>query len=289
MDKDQNKEVKEDFVKDESGNEIVNPELLNNEEKETPSDSSTEDKPDEEVKDEVVESTESVEESVEDTKEPEPSIVESTTPPKEVEGETPRERGLRLEVEKLRKANRQSKKESFFSDDEEPVKPVSEPEPQDDKLLSKYDKTELENFRELLQSEAGKMGFVKKGDFEKSSFKSQADDILDDFLVEHKEYSADNDPQNTLWDKFREEFGVYKKPSNSRKFKKLLDRVHKDVIGSQGGLNSAEVAAQQSKIKQASHGGTTIAKKTKPDSEVNSALRIDMLKGFSQEDIDELG
>ena len=281
MDEQKDKEVKEEFIKDEDGLEIVNPELLNDKEKDTPSDSSPEDKPDE-VEGEVVETEEKSEES---TEEPETEVVEPVQPPKEVEGETPRERGLRLEVEKLRKNNRISKRDSLLGEPEpEPVKPVSESvEPEED-LSSKYDKTDIENFRQLLVKEADKLGFVKKGDIEKSSF----DDTVDDFISSHKEYSPENDPENILWDKFREEFTLYKRPNTARNLKKLLDKVHDGIINSGNELNSAKVAAKQSKLKQASHGGTTTAKKTKPNSGVDPNLRTDMLKGWSKDEIDEL-
>ena len=276
----QNKEVKETFVKNEDGDEIVNPELLDNE-KDTLSDSSPEDKPDD-IESDVVETEEESEES---TEELEDVVDEPVQPPKEVEGETPRERAFRLEIEKLRKANRKAKRDSLFGElEEEPVKPVSKPDEPEDDFTSKYDKTELDNFRQLLVKEADKLGFVKKGDIEKSSY----DDTLDDFLTSHKEYLPENDPDNILWDKFREEFTLYKRPNNSRNLKKLLDRVHNGIINSGNGLNSAKVSAQQSKLKQASHGGTTIAKKTKTNSGVDPNLRVDMLKGFTPDELDEL-
>jgi hypothetical protein len=265
MDQQENEEVKELFTDDE---ELITPESLAKEVEETPTESSPEKKPDEEPV---------VEEKSETPEVPAEEPIEEPEPvgPKPVEGETPRERALRFEVERLRKVNKEKKKTEFFKEEEQPK--VEEPA-KEEVDLSGYNQDELSNFDKLMGVYAKKHGFVTKGD------KSEVlDEVLDDFIENHPEYDSKNDPDNLLWDKFRSEYSIYKRPNNPKDFKKLLEKVNLEVVGNSK-IDPAIVAAQQTKLKTAAHGGTTTAKVTKENS-ISPEMRPYLI-GFTDEDLE---
>jgi hypothetical protein len=247
----------------EDGEEIIDESIL--EEKETQSESSTDEKPEESQED----IQETQEESVE-SEEPEdvPNI------PKEVEGETPRERALRKELERVRKINREKLKKDLLPTDK--VEEVSE------ELLKDYNPEEIENFKKLAKA----VGFVRKDELQTN----QMSDVFDDFISEHPEYLPDRDKDDVLWKAFTEEFNLYKKPSTIKELKNLLERTHKQVIGLSSGkpLNKAAIEAKQTKIKSAAHGGGVTTTTEKNDSVLDSDLKKH-LKGFSDDDLKELG
>jgi hypothetical protein len=247
----------------EDGEEIIDESIL--EEKETQSESSTDEKPEESQED----IQETQEESVE-SEEPEdvPNI------PKEVEGETPRERALRKELERVRKINREKLKKDLLPTDK--VEEVSE------ELLKDYNPEEIENFKKLAKA----VGFVRKDELQTN----QMSDVFDDFISEHPEYLPDSDKDDVLWKAFTEEFNLYKKPSTIKELKNLLERTHKQVIGLSSGkpLNKAAIEAKQTKIKSAAHGGGVTTTTEKNDSVLDSDLKKH-LKGFSDDDLKELG
>jgi hypothetical protein len=257
----------------EDGEEIIDESIL--EEKETQSESSTDEKPEEsqediqETQEESVEPEDTEEESKE-TEEPE----DVSNIPKEVEGETPRERALRKELERVRKINREKLKKDLLPTDK--VEEVSE------ELLKDYNPEEIENFKKLAKA----VGFVCKDELQTN----QMSDVFDDFISEHPEYLPDRDKDDVLWKAFTEEFNLYKKPSTIKELKNLLERTHKQVIGLSSGkpLNKAAIEAKQTKIKSAAHGGGVTTTTEKNDSVLDSDLKKH-LKGFSDDDLKELG
>lgn len=234
-------------------------------------------------------------EDTEDTEEPEKkdqlvgrnSNTEIVKPaPKPVDGETPREYALRLEVERVKGLLRKEKGEELFNDPKPQIKkPLSEDK---SKLLEKYDPQQLSELREILGVVADDLGFVKKDEFNAQSYSTQAQDQLDTFLDSHPEYLPENDKQGILWNQFREEFGMYKQPENPKAYKKLFNKIHEQIFGIQTAGNLNKIQAQKEKIKVASHSGASAARTSKPVQPQTSGLRTDMLKGFSPEEIKEL-
>lgn len=246
-------------------------------EKETLSDESPADeKPDDElIQDESSDQEPEVketEEVIDDSQKEEPSPVE---------GETIRERALRKEVERLRGVHRKERQEELLNTEEK----IEKIETKD--VLSKYDQQELANLKEVLSVFADEFGFVRKNELKTSNYQQVADSSLDDFLQAHTEYLPENDKDNALWNSFKEEFSLYKQPENPKDLKRILERVHNSLTGNKS-VNRNAVAAQQQKVKQAAHGGTTVVKTSQPKrGSVDSSVRP-YLKGFSEEEIDEL-
>lgn len=238
---------------------------------------------DEEIID-VDEEEKSPDSSSEENKELEPEEKEETpveevpeveeTPekvgPKPVEGETPRERALRLEATRLKGLLRQQRSEELF------VKKPTAPEED----LSEYDPEELKRFETL----ATKMGFAKKNEIVQEKNNSE----FEIFIEAHPEYSPENDKDGTLWNRFKSEFNLYIPPKDPKTLKMLLNRVHNEIYGVQPAKNLSKINASQEKIKVASHTGASAGKETRPRTQENSGLRTDALKGFSEEEKKEL-
>lgn len=216
-----------------------------------------------------------------EVKEPEPIVDgEKKEEPAPVDSETPREHALRLEVERLKGLRRQERKEDLQAIEQK----VEKIEKKD--VLSKYDQQELANLKEVMEVFAEEFGFVRKNEFQTQNYRQTADTILDDFLQAHVEYLPENDKDNLLWNRFKEEFSLYKQPDNPRDVKKILDRIHSSITGTGRSLNQNALKAQQEKVKQAAHGGTTIARASS-DTKPNPVMRS-ILKGFSEEEMKDL-
>jgi hypothetical protein len=188
---------------------------------------------------------------------------------KDVEGETPREKALRLEVTRLKAARRIERTE------------VVEPTQQGDDVFSQYDKEELDKFDKLFDAMASKKGFVKKSEIALSS----ADDVLDSFLDQHPEYKPENDRDDVLWSAFKEELNLYKQPNNAKGWKQILERVHNSLNGGRT-LDVARASAKNAKVQTAAHGGTTKATNTSRN-QVDPNFKS-YLKGFSDDEINDI-
>ena len=257
------------------------------EEKDTSTDSSTEKKPDSE--DDDVSDKKEDDSSDEDDK---PDKVNE--PLKDGIVETPREKALRLEVDRLRGDNRSKKTDELFAGSDVSVKKTELSEDKKDRL-KKYDPKEIENLREVLDVMADDLGFIKKDEFQKTSYSGQAKNILDDFLEVHKEYDPINDKDDVLWNRFRSEFKLYKVPENPRDLKKLFNKIHNDVVGIKPSSDLRKIEANKEKIDSASHSASKNKSNKRAEQVVDrsqsSVTKEDArrgLKGFTDEEIDDL-
>lgn len=190
--------------------------------------------------------------------------------PKPVEGESPRERALRLEATRLKGLLRQQRSDELF------VKKAVTPEED----LSEYDPEELKRFEKL----ATKMGFAKMNEIVQEKNNSE----FETFIEAHPEYSPENDKDGILWNRFKTEFNLYIPPKDPKTLKMLLNRVHNEIYGVQPAKNLNKINASQEKIKVASHTGASAGKETRTKTIESSGLRTDALKGFSEEEKREL-
>lgn len=261
------------------------------EEKETPSESSEDDKPaeDEEESDEDESETEGDESSDE--------VTDEKKEPKEVPGETPKERALRMEVTRLKRLRREERGQKMFK--EVPTSGSSEDLSEDEKVIyESFDPEQRENMEKLIAISAKKMGFVKKDEFSKETYQSKAQGLLDDFLENHPEYDETNDPDGVLWKRFGQEYSMYKLPTNPNDLNKIFKRIHKDIFGIETDSKDLKsIEAKQEKIKSVSHGATSkgggkpnIQKSSKKvDPELQELVNSGALKGYTKEELKELG
>lgn len=210
----------------------------------------------------------------------------------EVDGETPKERALRLEVTKLRGMVRGNQGHEIFGVQPPAQAPKKEIAPEKAAIIGKYKPEEIQSLREVLPILAEEMGYVSQNELQGQTYAEKAQEALDTFLDAHPEYTVDNDKEGTLWDAFKAEYSLYKQPTNPKDFPKIFNKVHKDVFGIKPAGALKTVTAQQEKTKVASHAGSSPAPTSPARSQKtakNTGYRLDMLKGFSEEDLKELG
>jgi len=252
-------------------------------EKETQSETSTEEQP--------KESEETGEETPVEEGEPERLLDQpkENNQPKRLSTETPREYALRLEVTRLRAANRKDKSAEIFKNTDNVAENIDTLTEEDNKFLATYNKEELDNFEKVLSVMAKKNGWVKKGELTATTYQDRGQEILDTFLEEHPEYSADNDPNGVLWTQFKEEYALYKHPNNPKDLKKIFNKIHRDIfeVLPEEGLN--KINAQKEKLKVASHSGAT-SNRNAPSprqSTLDPSLK-QHFKGFGDDELEDM-
>lgn len=212
----------------------------------------------------------------------------------EVEGETPRERALRLEITGLRQKLRDKRSGELFEEPAPKTPPAKkEIAPEKKKVLDRYKPEEIENAKQLFDAIADDMGFVRKDQLGAENYAEKAQGELNTFLDKHPEYSPENDKDGTLWNQFKTEYSLYKQPANPRDFQKIFNKIHGEIVGGaikpKGDLN--KIKAAQEKTKVASHDGGSPARSrpaVKNHVQSNEGVRFDMLKGFSDEELEDL-
>lgn len=208
-----------------------------------------------------------------------------------VEGETPKERALRAELKRTRDKLRKEQGDDLLGG-ERPPQGQSTPQlsQEDSAIIGKYKTDEVAALREIVPVLAKEMGFVRKDELQGTAYAERSQESLDHFLEKHPEYLPENDTDGTLWNAFKSEFGLYKTPTNPKDYTKIFERIHRDVFGIKPKGPLSTVTAQQEKTRVASHAGASsapAAPRSKPATNP-AGLRLDMLKGFSDEDIAEI-
>ena len=265
MDNETNKEVKETEVVEESPEETL--EKIKEPEEET----------------ETIEEESEAESQSSETKTDEETEggqeVEGKNEIKDVEGETPKERALRLEITRMRREKSQYQKENLFTPAEKPQ--------QKGNVLENYDKEQVGELKTILSAMADELGFVKKDEMYNTLNTASRDDVWNSFLEKHTEFLPENDPEGVFYNQLKEEFSLYKEPTDAKSFQKLLNRVY-DSTFSKSAININKINAQKEKAKVASHMGGTAGSKSIQSKTIDRSLRIDALKGFTDKEINEL-
>jgi hypothetical protein len=177
----------------------------------------------------------------------------STTDIKEVAGETPRERALRAELTRVRRANRAKEQGELIKQDNT----VIENDNTDEELKNLgYDDEQIVGLKKVVDIIASKQGYVKKS----NTLKEMADETLSSFIEEHPEYAPENDKDDLYWGRFKEilssDYNINNK--NSKQLKSIFSKIDRDVKEQLGEkeLNKDKVEAQKRKIGDVSHGAS---------------------------------
>lgn len=214
---------------------------------------------------------------------------------KPVPGETPRERAMRLELTKTRKLLRGERgQELLGAQAPAPVSQKKELSAEQKAVLEKYKPEELQSLQEVMPILAEQMGFVRAEQLQAGTYAEKASSELDAFLEAHTEYLPENDHGNVLWDRFKTEFALYKQPQNPKDYRRIFNKIHTEIFGiqpaSEGGKGKTD--AQRHKVGVASQSGSSgpVAAPRAPKSgqRNTSGLRLDMLKGFDEDELAEL-
>ena len=245
---------------------------------------------------ETPESSKEEPETVEPEKEPEP-VIENAAPETDENGEikrlpdeTPREYAMRLEITRLKGDLRKDRTSEILT----PPPPATKKElsPEKKAVLSKYKKEDLDTLHEVFDVMAEDMGFVRQDQLGATAYQQKATEVLDDFLEKHPEYQLQNDKDNVLWERFKQEYSLYRPTQNPKDLKRILDKVHKEVFGIKPAAALKNEDAAKEKIKVASHSSASRPAANREGVKRANApaqgLRTDMLKGFSDQEISEL-
>ena len=211
---------------------------------------------------------------------PEPSITE----PAPVEGESPRERALRLELTRVKGELRRKAVTDLVEGAKEA--PLKEDHVGRLKNLG-YSDEEIEKASELVDVLATSKGYVKA----EHTYQAVVQDTIDSFLENNPEYKPDVDKDDIRWGRFQSHLksGIYDlSGKTSKQLRGIFERVNKDVIEELGEsvqtTDKSKLAAQRQKIQSVSHsGGTKVAQvETKKvlDPEVKN-----LFKGFDDDDL----
>jgi hypothetical protein len=209
---------------------------------------------------------------------------------KRIPGEPAAQFALRLELAKTRGQLR-DKRTGEIMEGIRPGAPTAAPRQLSDhakEVLAKYPKEQLDALKEVMPALAEELGFVRKDELQGNTYAEKAQEQLDSFLERHPEYLPEKDPEGTLWQRFSEEFKIFKQPENPKDYARLFQKAHQAVFGIQAGGALPKIQAQQKKVQVASHAGasgpTSAQRQMRPGSNVGAGLRLDALKGFSDED-----
>ncbi|MES2216687.1 MAG: hypothetical protein V4481_05340 [Patescibacteria group bacterium] len=210
---------------------------------------------------------------------------------KRLPNESAREFALRLEVTKLRGQIRGERAGEILTAPPTPTKKEMSPEKK--KVLEQYKPEDISKLKEVFDVLADDMGFARKDELNATTFQKESGEVLDSFLENHPEYLPENDKNSALWNRFKEEYGIYRPAQNTRELKKILEKVHKEVFGIKPAAAITKNDAAKEKIKVASHSGASrpapSREGVKRGASASQGLRLDMLKGFSDDEIADLG
>lgn len=216
--------------------------------------------------------------------EPEAVIEPSKKEPAPVEGETPREKALRLELTRVKGQLRQK----AVTDLVEGVKeaPIKEDHVSRLKNLG-YSDEEIQKASELVDVLATSKGYVKA----EQTYQTVVQDTVDVFLDDNPEYKPQNDKDDLRWGRFQEilKSGIYNlSGKTSKQLRSIFDRVNKDVVDEFGEsslkIDASKRAAEQQKIRSVSHSGGTKVVQTPTKTVIAPEVRS-IFKGFEDDDL----
>ncbi len=116
----------------------------------------------------------------------------------EIEGETPREHALRLEVTRLRQLARKERSNDILGNERETISAKREMSPESKAKLANYREEEINALRDVFPVLAEEMGFVRSDQLNAQSYSEKAGSELDSFLDKHPEYLPENDKSSSV-------------------------------------------------------------------------------------------
>lgn len=206
--------------------------------------------------------------------------------PAPVEGETPKEKALRLETQRLRGLLRKDNVKDIVDAAQPPLEKADEYKILKDQGYTDEDIARMETAVDVI---ASKKGYVRAD----RNYAQTVQDTVDLFTDAHPEYKPSNDPDDIRWNSFQSKLkdGTYNLSGKTPKqltaiFQKVDDDVKKELGESVVKTNPAQRAAQVHKVQVASHAGGTKATPstpTKPAINPKEAGGIKLV-GFDEED-----
>lgn len=217
---------------------------------------------------------------------PEEKPVVHSQQPAPVEGETAREKALRLEIQRLRGIKRKD-------DTKEIAEGANSVNTQTDKYeilrtqgYSDEDITKMETAIDVI---ASAKGYVRAD----RNYATTVQDTVELFTDAHPEYNPASDVDDVRWNLFQSflKDGTYNLSGKTPKqLTAIFERVNTDVCKELGDVivktNPRQLAAQQHKVTVASHSGGTKSPVATPVKRDHTQVGGIKLIGFNEEDLD---
>jgi len=198
-------------------------------EKETPSEPSTEEKPAESGEPEVRDDAEILKNQVQSLEE-------------QLKGLQQEKVGLLKEIAEARGQKREIKKEELQKVNQQ-IDELKDVHPEDVSLIDK-----------VLRSK----GYMTRDEAEKMSYEAIKNQKLNEFLEKYPEYKPENDLNDINWNTLQKELAFYRLPQDPHRIMEVLERAHKTVQKGIGDSKTFE--AQKQQLKTAGVGGGGVQK-----------------------------
>ena len=133
-------------------------------------------------------------------------------------------------------------------------------------------------------------GYVKKDEMNQMTYTERLDTYKNDWLEKHPEYLPENDPDDKNWNALQKEINTfYKAPTDPKKITVVLERAHRELKGTSlmPQRKFSQTLAAKEKLKVNSMAGK--GEGTKQIPKVKSNIDKSYLKGFTDEELEELG
>jgi len=209
---------------------------------------------------------------------PETPEIEVPKQPNPVEGETSRERALRIKINELREDAR--KKDELIK-----ITPPPMDNKEYDALKEIYSDEELQKVEKLFDVIGKKKGYVKADEM----YAQSGNEVLEQFIEKHQEYKPENDPEDVRWNSFRNILvkDYNREGKNPKELVRIFDKVHADVqemFGEAKNTIAPKRNAEVQKVRSVSHtGGTKTEVVKKSNAPTDPKVRA-MFKDFDDED-----
>jgi lipoate-protein ligase A len=202
--------------------------------------------------------------------------------PAPVPGETPREKALRLEVQRLRQVNREQGVKQMVDElpKEQPIDRLEELREQG------YTDEEIEKVDKLFDVMAARKGLVRA----EHTYQTTVQDTLNAFIEGNPEYKPQHDADDVRWGRFQQILSstyniAGKTPAQLQTiFGKVKADVDMELGEPEAKVQGKRIAAQQQKVQSISHSGGTKTSTQQPKTAIDPSVK-QLFKGFSDEDL----
>lgn len=214
--------------------------------------------------------------------------------PAPVPGETPKEKALRLEVQRLRGLNRKKSVTDMVDSTQAPAEGLGTDAKSKLKELG-YSEDEIEKADKLVDILVSSKGYVKQS----QNYQGIVNDQVEAFISANPEFKPENDPEDVRWTAFQRHLssGLYNINGKTREqLQTLFKKVKADVdaeLGEPTETTKAKAdeaeerkkAAEKQKIKSVSHSGGTKPAQSKTKTPIDPEVRK-IFKGFDDADLE---
>ena len=126
-------------------------------------------------------------------------------------------------------------------------------------------------------------GLMTREEADKMFYEAVKDEELNKFLEKYPEYKSENDSDDANWNALQRELAYYRMPESPHKIAELLERSHRSIVRVPTDFSTQR--KRQVELAGVGSGGT---QKSAPTATRFSPEKRAMLKGFTQEEIQEI-